>query len=106
MRMWNVPTKTMCDKHLLGEHVEMHMFIGSILHAKNLSGYIRTGLVELHNIPARHSQLALEMRKRGMRHKSPLPDAEIMMAGKVNISANIRELNRRCLNCRLLLERS
>ena len=30
MRMWNVDPKLMCNKHLLGEHVEMHMFFGTI----------------------------------------------------------------------------
>ena len=31
MRMWNVDVTKMCNKHLLGEHVEMHMFVGIII---------------------------------------------------------------------------
>jgi hypothetical protein len=30
MRMWMVPPKVMCRKHLLGEHVEIHMLAGSL----------------------------------------------------------------------------
>lgn len=30
MRMWMVPPELMCRQHLLGEHVELHMFVGAI----------------------------------------------------------------------------
>jgi hypothetical protein len=47
MRMWMVPTKIMCDKHLLGEHVEHHMFLGSLKQGFNLDGYVKNNLFEL-----------------------------------------------------------
>lgn len=41
MRMWKVNPKNMCRQHLLGEHVECHMFVGAILKGISLSGYIK-----------------------------------------------------------------
>lgn len=103
MRMWNVNPKLPCRKHLLGEHVEMHMFAGAINKGKNLDGYINDGLVEIHNISKRHEQLAQEMKARGYQHNSELsaqnwkePDHEI---GHVNVEANLIELASRCIEC-------
>lgn len=36
MRMWMLPTAGMCRKHLLGEHVELHMLLGSLRRGKNI----------------------------------------------------------------------
>ena len=72
MRMWNLNPKQMCDKHLLGEHLEMHMFVGAIKKGKSIKGFITTGLVRVYEIQNRHDQLANEMIGRGMNHKAPL----------------------------------
>ena len=73
MRMWNVNPKIMCSKHLRGEHLEMHMFVGSINKGKSIKGYL-DGLVQVDNIISRHDELAHEMSLRGMNHQSPLDD--------------------------------
>lgn len=99
MRMWKVDPKKMCRKHLLGEHVEMHMFAGTINKGSGLKGYIEGGLVEVHSIKDRHAALALEMQARGYRHSSPLPDFTWFEAGRVSIQDNERELCRRCKDC-------
>ena len=72
MRMWLVDTQRMCRQHLLGEHVEMHMFAGSIRAGISLRGYIERGLVIVHRLRERHDALAKEIRRRGWNHKSPL----------------------------------
>ena len=100
MRMWKVPPRLMCDQHLLGEHAEMHMFIGTIRHGISLAGYITGGLVETHRIVKRHDQLAAEMTRRGMNHRSPLRCRPLAPAGRVNVRANLKELARRCRRCR------
>ena len=100
MRMWNVNTAEMCDKHLLGEHVECHMFVGCLNKGKSVKGYVDKGLVEIHNIRKRHNELVVEMKKRGMNHKSSLPEYEIITLGKVNSIQNKKELNKRCKECR------
>jgi hypothetical protein len=93
--------KVMCNKHLLGEHVEMHMFIGCINKNISLKGYILKGLVELHNIKKRHDELVKEMEARKMKHKSPIKEfIWVDKVGKVDIEANYKELANRCNRCR------
>ncbi len=72
MRMWMVDPKYMCDRHLLGEHVECHMFAGCLDRGKTLSGYINKNLFDPSSLVKRHDQLAKEMLSRGFRHLSPL----------------------------------
>jgi hypothetical protein len=101
MRMWNIDPAQMCQKHLLGEHVEMHMFVGAIYRNKFITGYINSCLVEVHNIEKRHNELAIEMTKRGFSHKSPIDwdDAKSKIEGKVDIAKSQRDLCFRCLPC-------
>jgi len=99
--MWKVNPELLCDKHLLGEHVEMHMFAGCLRKGTSLKGYLERGLVEIDKILVRHDILAIEMRKRGMKHKSPLAYVwQTRVAGYVNIHDSIEELKRRCPDCR------
>jgi len=100
MRMWKVPPRFLCNRHLLGEHVEMHMFAGSIRKGISLGGYVAKGLVETGRLRRRHGELAREMRRRGMWHASPLPPARTHRVGRVDAKANLRELSRRCPECR------
>ena len=111
MRMWLVDPKLMCNQHLLGEHCEMHAFIGTIIKGTSIEGYINKGLIEVDKIYERHSDLADEMTQRGMKHKSPLPFMVINQfwlrfnnPGKVNIEANLVELSNRCPKCRKRIE--
>jgi hypothetical protein len=100
MRMWNIKPEKMCNKHLLGEHVEMHMFVGTLNKNKSIQGYLNNGLVEVHNIRKRHNILANEMKKRKMNHGSELPSYKKQILGKVNIRENEKDLFNRCKNCR------
>ena len=84
MRMWMIDPKMLCKKHLLGEHVELHMFVGTINKNKKLDGYKKNGLVEVHNIKLRHRELAAEMIARGMNHQSPLVDFKEFTFGVVD----------------------
>jgi hypothetical protein len=105
--MWKVDPTKMCRKHLLGEHVEMHMFVGSINKGINIEGYIRTGLVDVSDISSRHDCLADEMRQRGYKHNKELPLIDLVKLiqltktlGKVDVTANEIELHRRCKECK------
>lgn len=106
MRMWNVDPKLLCRKHLLGEHLETHYFIGTIRKGKSIKGYITNGLVEVHNILRRHDELAEEMKRRGYKHKSPARECNLWECGCVDSEHNIVELHRRCSECRKRIERS
>lgn len=99
MRMWNVNPKVLCTKHLLGEHVEMHMFVGTLKKGISMRGYVEGGLVETQRIRLRHDQLAAEMLSRGMNHKSPMDYSPNVSEGTVNVDANLIELRRRCPAC-------
>ena len=99
MRMWMVDPATMCRQHLLGEHVETHMFAGTIRREISLDGYVRNNLVETASLAARHDALAAEMTRRGYRHNSPMHYADDLGLGRIDRQASDRELRRRCPDC-------
>lgn len=104
MRMWMINPKLMCRNHLLGEHLEIHMFVGTINEGKSLDGYIKNGLLEFSKLRERHDELVEEMKTRGYNHKSPLQEikmdvSETVAKSKVNRRRNKSELFKRCFAC-------
>jgi len=99
MRMWNVPVVFLCDQHLLGEHRELHMFVGCISRGTSVRRYL-DGLLEVHNIQSRHDLLAEEMIRRGINHKSPLSFSSNKVEGFVNKLKSLQELVNRCEECK------
>jgi len=102
--MWMVDPKVMCRKHLLGEHVELHMFVGSINRGMSMAGYLRNNLLEPAALHARHDALSEEMMRRGYRHRSPLLKVEIPFKledafVEVDSDASLKDLIRRCPEC-------
>ena len=97
--------KKLCRQHLLGEHLEMHMFASEIKAGKKIRGYIKNGLVEVHNIVKRHDALAKEMKRRGYHHKSPIAKPKLWKEGKVDVSRSIKDLKKRCKECRKAFNR-
>lgn len=93
----------MCNRHLLGEHVELHMLVSTINSGKSIRGYLE-GLVDPGLIQSRHDDIAAEMRLRNMNHYSPIAAVTISCPpGKAIIEAdNINELARRCQACAVL----
>ena len=75
MRIWDLPPVKLCNKHLLGEHAELHAIWNILAHNKR--GYshhpetIRWAgkLKVLYSV---HDNIAKEMLKRGFMHKSKL----------------------------------
>ena len=89
----------MCRKHLLGEHVELHMLLGSMRRGKNMDGFLSGGLVDPQLVFARHEELVTEMTRRGFKHTSSIDACECVSlaaqyAGRTSISiaANAAEL--------------
>jgi hypothetical protein len=103
MRMWMVDPQKMCRMHLLGEHVECHMFAGTINKGVSIRGYLDKRLVEIHNLQKRHDELAVEMQRRGYQHKSTLIFHSDCVAGSIDRESNVKELCRRCRECRRLI---
>lgn len=72
MQMWMVNPKILCNKHLAGEHVECHMFVGAINKGKSIAGHTIMNQAQPLSLIARHDELANEMLTRGFKHESPL----------------------------------
>lgn len=105
MRMWGIPPELMCRKHLLGEHVEMHMFIGAIKKGKSVQGFLDKKLINPREVVNRHNELVVEMLRRGMNHKSPLGyDCSQLPEVELDIRENIFDLMNRCEMCRTRME--
>lgn len=111
-----VDPSIMCRKHLLGEHVELHMFVGAMQHNKNLIGYFKDGLLEVDGIIERHNVIVQEMENRGYKHKSPITMEHLVNAGwrwylqeyvgfwSIDKDKSLRELINRCDECRIRYE--
>lgn len=104
-----VDPKFMCKKHLLGEHCEIHMFVGFVKKGKRLDGFVKNNLLEIRSIRDRHMELAKEMQRRGYKHKSDLPklqdiDLEYLpkelIESKIDKEKSLMELLRRCKDCK------
>lgn len=70
MRMWMVDPEIMCNRHLLGEHNEIHMLIGSLYKKIKIDGFIKNNLIEPESIIKRHQELVNEIERRGYNHNS------------------------------------
>ena len=105
MRMWMTNPAIMCRKHLLGEHVELHMFVGSINKGTRMGRYVTEGLLEFDSLRSRHTALVTEMKRRGYQHKSPLPRCRAIPKAervRINTTQSLAELLGRCAECRKL----
>ena len=111
MRMWMVNPKIMCQKHLCGEHLETHMFLGSLKKRKKLTGFLNNNLFEPRSLLVRHDQLASEMGSRGYNHKSEIGWAEFYRAYNtletmqekhwdIDKESALKDLLSRCPECR------
>ena len=94
-----VPAWRMCRKHLLGEHVEIHMAVATLRLGRSVAGFLEKGLLELSSLRRRHDELVAEMLRRGYRHNSPLGPIPRRKGGKIDRRANMLELARCCPDC-------
>jgi hypothetical protein len=106
--MWALETKSMCRKHLLGEHLECHMFLGAICQEKKLEGFVRKGLLVIEKLAERHNLLAEEMGRRGYKHNTPFQDYLIgldyyTLYGGATLTPQDVLLNR-CSECKKLYD--
>lgn len=75
MRIWDLPPRLLCRKHLLGEHNELHIMWKCITEQR--SGWANHPETQrwrgrLAAMYRRHDALVREMHRRGFNHKSPL----------------------------------
>ncbi len=104
--MWGINPELLCNKHLIGEHGEIHKhrhnFVKQHSIAKRISPVVQ---IEPRNMEIRHNELAKEMIARGFNHNSPyeLPDLSYLSNAELNANINkpnsIRDLSSRCPEC-------
>jgi len=103
--------RCLCRKHLLGEHGEIHKHIPSFRKGHRINGRFSPIVqIQLNALRSRHDELAEEMIRRGMNHRSPLndlPDLKEIYPEyyylNVNIENSILDLSSRCESCRSLI---
>jgi len=108
MRMCMIDPKRLCNKHLVGEHGELHKFIPSFNKKYKIDKRISPVVqIELSSYQSRHEELAEEMLNRGMNHKSPLPKLpnfsylpREQFEAKVDKNISKKDLHERCNDCR------
>lgn len=107
MRMWMLPPEMLCDKHLLGEHGEIHKFRHTFVKHYKIDGRMSPIVqIEPARMATRHDELAEEMTRRGMNHKSPyeLPGISYLdprqRFGKVDRAVSFNDLIDRCDRCK------
>ena len=107
--MWLVEPMFMCRKHLLGEHLEMHMFLGSLKKKKKLDGFFKNNLFEPRILFQRHQDLSEEMIRRGYNHNSPMTEKDCFAIShlpehyqnwKIEREKALDDLIGRCEECR------
>lgn len=77
MRVWDIPPKHLCRKHLLGEHRELHGLWNIITKHENKGGYSShpetlRWVGKQKALYARHEALVAEFTRRGYSHHTPL----------------------------------
>jgi hypothetical protein len=110
--MWMIEPKLMCRKHLLGEHLELHMLLSSIKKGKKLDGFIDKRIIEPINIYYRHFLIVEEMNRIGFNHKTDIDQiewlyiaADIILKDEklyhatVDKNKSISDLTFRCKQC-------
>ena len=98
----------MCDKHLFGEHGEIHKFRPSFVKGVSINGRIAPVVqIEPMSMKTRHDELTAEMTRRKNKQyfsEYEQPDLskydESKVSVKADVMSNIRDLVCRCENCK------
>ncbi|MFW6219844.1 MAG: pyrimidine dimer DNA glycosylase/endonuclease V [bacterium] len=107
MRMWMINPKYLCNKHLIGEHGEIHKHRHNFIKKHSVLGRLYPIIqIEPMSMLDRHDELVKEMIIRNMNHKSPyiMPDVSYIDKQYLNLKVDrdysIRDLMTRCEDCR------
>lgn len=109
MRMWMIDPSKLCRRHLLGEHLECHMFLGTLRRGRSVTGYLENNQFEPRSLYARHEAIAAEMIARGYGHHTPMRAATVEAAVahvadvRIDTDSAQRTLMARCHLCRATL---
>lgn len=106
MRMWGVNPSLLCQKHLIGEHGEIHKHRHNFVKKHSIKNRISPVVqIEPENMQIRHDELVIEMLKRGYNHNSPYSQPDLSHLShnerfaKIDINISIFDLKNRCPEC-------
>lgn len=106
MRMWMVEPVLLCDRHLRGEHGEIHKHRHNFVKQHRIDGRMHPVVqIEPAAMSIRHDELAAEMVKRGGNHNSPYEQPDIShlpieyITARADIDYNLADLAERCPDC-------
>ena len=102
MRVWDVPVRDLCRKHLLGEHRELHGLWNILTKHGGTGGYSRhpetlRWVGKLAALYRRHDELVAEMQRRNYVHRSPLDSKRAKGKKKQDLFINTLEEQRNLL---------
>lgn len=107
MRMWMIKPELLCDKHLLGEHGEIHKHRHIFVKGYSIKNRVQCpAQIVPEHMEVRHNELAKEMTARGMKHASSYSQPDLCnytleeAMPEIDIIYNIKDLSERCGNCR------
>jgi hypothetical protein len=101
--MWMINPALLCNKHILGEHGEIHKHRHNFVKKHKMAGrMVYPSQIDPHRQQERHDLIAEEMTRRGMNHKSPYeqPDTSHLPAAEIDLDHNLKDLSDRCEGCR------
>jgi len=107
MRMLMVKPVALCNRHLLGEHEELHKIAEMLTDKSDITTYIERGMIEPRSVGSRHDELVAEMENRNMEHNTPLEQPNIdhlpeeQRRFMVLAEHSIHALFSRCKKCRV-----
>ena len=94
MRIWFVPVSELDDRHLLGEHVELHVMTNALI--RGSGGWYNHPATKMFRgkmgaLYRRHEEQVIEMARRGFTgHKTPFP-VEMIPPEEINEDIEITE---------------
>jgi len=99
----------LCRKHLLGCHLEHHMFLGALKKGKKLRGFFINNCFEPKSLKLSHDQISNEMLHRRYNHQTPISQEEVESAISnltdeerdwcIDREASLKDLLMRCVTC-------
>jgi hypothetical protein len=97
-----INSKILCNRHLCGEHGELHKFRHNFVKGHKIGG--RKGQIEPVSMASRHDELEAEMKSRGMNAKSPYEQPDLskydLEGFIVDKEAALADLVGRCPECK------
>jgi hypothetical protein len=107
MRMWMLNPTIMCLDHRLGEHYEIHMFVGHMRRERSIEGYVRNNCIQPRALKWRHDQIAQSLPAAPLHHSPLSVNVKELIAylpfehqrAKVNVEQAFEDLINRCPKC-------